>query len=566
MIKTKPSSNPDDNRALIYVRVSTVGQDKYSPPTQIKICKDYAIHYGLTVNDEDVIHETASAYKAKNRPMYSAMIDRIIKEHIGHLIFYLPDRIARNYDDWIPLRNTGIRLHDAVTKESFSPNDQRDYKKVRNFERALINATESSDDTRQRVTDAWVTQTKLGRRPVKRTLGYEPEIKLVDGKAVITTKQDPERAPLIRLLFLYVLNTGERNRSALRRKAKELGLRARSGRVLLLQEVIDLLRHPYYCGRVPLKGEILCKKGEQKPIVTPEEFDTVQAILGGKRLITRLGQRYRYYGLLECDYCGMSVIRDLHGKHAYYRCSGGRPPEWYQKHYGKPKCPLYYGPYHKEEDIDEFLALMIGELYVDPERYELIRSEIEDDYKNLKALNADEADALEKERKKNLATQSVLTLRLGKANEAVVPALERQIAALEAENERITARLEELKNGEQAVTLEEIGDSLELAKSLKETYLAASPEKRAKLNRLLFRKIRVSRKDSVPSSDEGDDFVTSAPFYIVWNDLFRALADIGFIQGLDRAKGEGGGPCLVPEKAKNKNWRAWGESNTRPAA
>jgi hypothetical protein len=453
-----------------------------------------------------------------------------------------------------------------MKNDSFSPLDRADRRKVREFERSLINAAEESDNNSDQVTKAWITQTKLGRRPVKRPLGYEPDIKLVDGKPFITTRQDPERAPIIRLLFRYVLETGERNRSALCRKAKDLGLRARSGRVLLLQEVIDILHHPYYCGRVPLKGKVLCEKGEQEPIVTPEEFDTVQAILGGKRLITRLGQRYRYYGLLECDYCGMSVIRDLHGKHAYYRCSGGRPTEWYQKHYGRPKCPGYYGPYHKEEDIDEYLGLMIGELYVDPAVDEYIRTEIEDDFKNLKALNASEAEAKQREFNKNENLISGLTLQLGQCQDIVAKRIREKIADLVQENERIVARLEELKNGEQAVSLEEIGDCLELAKSLKETYLQASPEKRAKLNRLMFITIRVSRKGSSPTSDEDDPFVTESPFYVVWNDLFKALAEIGFIQGMDRARDEVSEPCLAPEKAKNKTRRAWRDSNPRPAA
>jgi DNA invertase Pin-like site-specific DNA recombinase len=527
---------PEDNRALAYVRVSTVGQDRYSPPTQIRYCQDYAAHHGLQIID--FVHEAASALKAKRRPLYEAMIGRLVREKIPNLIFYLPDRIARNLDDWIPLRNAGVRMHDAVKNDSFCPLDPNDYKKVADFEYELIRARLSSEETRQRVTDAWVTQTDRGRFPHRRTLGYEPERLIDAGQVAITTKQDAERALIMRLLFRHVLTTGERNWAALTRRARELGLRTRSGRVVHLSSIMRYLRDPYYCGRVRLKGKVVCQKGEQEPIVTPQEFDEVQAILNSKRLITRQGQRYPYWGLLECDYCKMSVIRDGHGKHSYYRCSGGRSTDWYQAHFGRPKCPLYYGPYFKQAEIDEFLELMIGELYVDPETYEYVRAEIEEDYKNLKTLNADEAKTLQDEHKKNLVTQDALALRLSKANEAVIPALERQIAALESENQRIEARLEELKNGEQAVSLEEIGDCLELAKSLKETYLAASPEKREKLNRLMFRTIRVARKDSVPSSDEGDDFVTSAPFYIVWNEPFKSLAEIGFIHGLDRAKDE----------------------------
>ena len=59
MNKMEPFSGPNDSRALVYVRVSTVGQDRFSKKTQLNACGDYARQHGLVTID--VIEETASA-------------------------------------------------------------------------------------------------------------------------------------------------------------------------------------------------------------------------------------------------------------------------------------------------------------------------------------------------------------------------------------------------------------------------------------------------------------------------------------------------------------------------
>ena len=578
--KQRPAANskgprPENSRTFIYTRVSTEGQENFSPETQEAVCEDCRIKKGLVV--VDVIRETGSAWKAKNRPKYFEMIDRLVKEDVSNLIFYLPDRIARNLDDWIPLRNTGVRLHDAVKNDSFNPLDPRDYKKTREFERALINATESSDDTSKRVSDAWITQAQRGRRPHRRALGYLIGTPVQVGKRwESTTIQDPERAPIIRLLFQHILTTGERNMSALRRKAKDLGLRSPTGLVLNLQQVIDLLRNPIYCGEVWVKGTMYCKKGEHEPIVTPEEFQEVQAILGGKRPISKGGQKSRYSDLITCDYCGCAVILDPQHRtskrtgeaktHKYYRCTGGKAEAWYQDHLGQSRCPMYRGPYWKEHELDRQFGMFIEALYVDPEVAEWVRGEIESDYKNLASLIDQESAALERERRENDLTQGQLALRLASATvPAVIRAYEGQIEHLAARNDEISWRLEELRTGAQAVSVEEIHDALELSKSLKDNYLAATPEKREKLNKLMFRTVRLARKNDLAEPVDDDPALTLTPIYFDWNEPFKTLNEIGFIQGIAEAEADLQERRKALKPAENKTWRAWRDSNSRPA-
>ena len=579
--KHRPAVNskgprPENSLAFIYLRVSTEGQETYSPETQLSACQTYADAKHLIVHD--VIKETGSAWKAKNRPKYFRMIDRLGKENVSNLIFYLPDRIARNLDDWIPLRNVGCRLHDVVGNDSFNPLDPRDYKKTRDFERALITATESSDRNSRLVSDAWVTQAIRGRRPHRRALGYliGPPV-LVGKRWESTTIQDPERAPIIRLLFQHILTTGERNRSALRRKAKELGLRSPTGLVLGLQAVIDLLRNPIYCGEVWVKGTMYCKKGEHEPIVTPEEFQEVQAILGGKRPISKGGKKSRYSDLMICDYCGCAVVFDPQHRtskrtgetktHKYYRCGGGKAEAFYQEHFHQSKCPLILGPYWKEDELDRLFGTFIEALYVDPDVAEWVRSEIESDYKNLKVLNDQEREALEHEARENDHTQGQLALRLAAAKvPSVIKAYEGQIEHLAARNDEISRRLEELRTGAQAVSVEEIRDTLELSKSLKDNYLASTPEKREKLNKLMFRTVRLARKNDLVQPVEDDPALTLSPIYFEWNEPFKTLNEIGFIQGVAEAEADLQERRKALKPAENKTWRAWRDSNSRPAA
>jgi hypothetical protein len=62
---------------------------------------------------------------------------------------------------------------------------------------------------------------------------------------------------------------------------------------------------------------------------------------------------------------------------------------------------------------------------------------------------------------------------------------------------------------------EELRDTLELSKALKDNYLAASPEKRGKLNKLMFITVNISYEDRPVMPSGQEDNFTVAPFYFV---------------------------------------------------
>jgi hypothetical protein len=70
----------------------------------------------------------------------------------------------------------------------------------------------------------------------------------------------------------------------------------------------------------------------------------------------------------------------------------------------------------------------------------------------------------------------------------------------------------------------------------------------------------------LPDPGEDDTSVTFAPFYIDWNEPFKTLNDIGFIHGMEQADPEGLRHHVTLKTTDNNVWRAWRESNPRPAA
>jgi hypothetical protein len=149
---------------------------------------------------------------------------------------------------------------------------------------------------------------------------------------------------------------------------------------------------------------------------------------------------------------------------------------------------------------------------------------------------------------------------------SVVKAYEAQIEALAKRDDDIGRQLEDLRTGARAVSVEEIHDVLELSKSLKDNYLAAPPEKREKLNKLMFRTVRLARKDDLVQPVDDDPALTLSPIYFAWNEPFKTLNEIGFIQGIAEAEADSQERRKALKSGENKTWRAWRDSNPRPAA
>ncbi len=582
---TKAKDVTGNIKAVAYIRVSTGKQkDKFGPDLQKNEIQRYAANHKPPLTIIEEFEEARSGYQLTARVRFYEMLDFVHDNDIGHILYYMTSRASRNDLDWSALKSLKVRLHNVTSGRAFTPGLKAD-RRIKNQEDAeAVKAESESINTSEFVTAAQREKVELGEYPGNPPLGYLVEPVMVDGKPQIVggeiknrTIIDPVQGPLIKKMFELCASGEARSLRDLNSIMRNLGQRSKTGRTLNLEEVRRYLRTPFYYGSFRWGGRLYPNKGTYEPIISKALFDEVQEVLDGRRIFTKRGRDFKYKDLLTCDLCGCRLVGDAHDRMdkktgekktlIYYRCTGGKRTEWYQEHFRQPKCPMYQGPYWKEEDIDEHLVSSIAALYVDPNTYDWFRSQFEDDYRNLKTLNAQEVAALKAEQAHNETTGASLADAVaGAKNPRVRGAYERRIDALELRNADIEARLEELEKGEEAVSLAEINETLELSKALKDEYLAASPEKRARMNRMMFRTIRVTRKGEMATPGDKDHYLELGPFYIEWEEPFRSLWEIGFMHGIDAANLKDEEAKKARELAQIEEWRGRRDSNSRPPA
>jgi len=517
-----------DRLAVAYIRVSTTAQDQFSPGAQRKRCNEYAEEHGLHIEKE--FREAASGWKPDARLEYFKMIEYIEAEKIPHLIFYLPDRIARNTDDWKPLRDTNVRHHDTVKNDSFCPLDPKDYKKRREFERALISAAEDSDDTRERVNTAYANKVSKGLYPHSLPLGFNRIYDTVNGKLTKRIEIDPIRGPMLQTMF-RLFATGTYTRKSITAKMRDMGLRSRKGNTISVSQIEKYLKDVKYTGQqFRWKGE-----GPQDwhdncpPLISRALFNEVQAVFEAKRTVHRRGPDYKYRGLFTCGLCGCAYIQEDKVWH-YYRCT-----------YQRKACNKLGSPRLKESELDLLLETAIGMLDFEPSVYEWVKGEVEETFRLNRETEAVERTRLEAELK-SLVEERARTLQaFTKGIVADEGLVREEINRLNDRKARIDVRLKELDTAEEVIIQNSL-DTLGILKDFKNQYLSADPQKRRRMNFLLFRKIAVhplkQSKKELLADPKRALLLEQYPLEIEWNEPFDWLFEGKFIRELGRLADE----------------------------
>jgi hypothetical protein len=155
---------------------------------------------------------------------------------------------------------------------------------------------------------------KRGGLPGRAPIGYLNTRETIDGREVRTVEVDPERAPLITMLFQRYAS-GQYGFHQLLKLVTEAGLRTRptetypKGRPLYLSEIGRILADRRYLGLVVWKGEEF--PGRHQPLVDEATFYDVQRILAERRTGVR-ERKWECYlkGALWCARCGRRLILD----------------------------------------------------------------------------------------------------------------------------------------------------------------------------------------------------------------------------------------------------------------
>ena len=316
-----------DIKYLMYVRKSSEGDERQvqSIEDQIEVLTGLAKRQILKVYK--ILEERKSAKDPGNRPEFLRMIEMIEYGEANAILCWKYDRLTRNaLEDgklkWL-LQQGVIRIISTIDRD-YRPDDN-----------ALLLSIEGGmadqyiRDLSRNVKRSMESKRQKGQFPHKAPMGYINKDKLVI--------PDPDRFDILQKLWKLML-TGDYSVSQIAGIANnEYGFRTRKtkrngGKKLSKSRLYEMFSNPFYKGVYSSNGNTY--KLNHKPMVTAEEFDITQDILGGKNKPRRKSHEFAYRGPIICGNCGCMITAEEKTKtiknsgksriYTYYHCTGRR--------------------------------------------------------------------------------------------------------------------------------------------------------------------------------------------------------------------------------------------------
>ena len=313
-------------RCAIYIRVSTKSQtDGDSLDDQLRVCRAYIERQGFR---EVAVFSDAghSAFRnPERRPAYQDLLAAVKRREFDEVVVYKFDRFGRRailqLEEAYALNELGIGLHSATESQFMNTPTGR-----LTFTMFAALAEFESAKTGERVCEAqrgavlqgiWVGPVPIGyRRGSHKVL--EPS----------------EDAPIVQLAFaLYA--TGTHSLTTVADALNQCGytilnVQTKTRSRFTKHTVSTILRNPIYKGTIVYQGEQF--PGSHTPLVSGDEWHTVQVLLSSKHGVTNHGRTLTrrlshddglLTNLVACACCGAPVWYAGRStrRHAYYRCS-----------------------------------------------------------------------------------------------------------------------------------------------------------------------------------------------------------------------------------------------------
>ncbi len=308
------------NKAVMYARVSSREQEKgFSIPAQLRYLKEYATKNNIKV--VKVFQEAETAKKA-GRKQFENMLKYISEnDDVGIILVEKTDRLYRNIKDWtkIDYEAMKVEIHLAKEGEVISKESGSSQKFMHGIK--VLMAKNYVDNLSEEVRKGLDEKLRKGILPGPAPMGY---VNKRDDQTIII---DDKLGPLIKKGF-ELAATGNYTLSGISKELYKMGVRGkRSGKALVKQQVVRILKNPFYHGVIFRKGNHY--DGIHEPLITKELFDTVQHVLGFSKRPSNCKYDYVFRGPMTCAHCGSKITaekkRKKSGKtYIYYHCTNGK--------------------------------------------------------------------------------------------------------------------------------------------------------------------------------------------------------------------------------------------------
>ena len=320
----------DKIKYFAYVRKSTEGEERQA--LSIESQKDSVRNTFPDLEIVDILEEKYSAFKPYNRPVFEEMIRRIKSGEASGILSWHPDRLSRNEIDASTITylvRTGIIDDLKFGSYNFDNSPEG----IMMLQLALSQSQYFSSKLGKDVKRGLEKKVSLGWLPGLAPEGYLNDMRLEKGQRTIIT--DKKRSILLRKAFdlmltgaytaqevLNILNNEWNYRTVKKRKI--------GGGPLARSVWYKMLSNPFYTGVIVYNGKE--SKGRHKPLITLDEFNRIQEILG-LRGCKRRPQKHNfaYSGMFKCAVCGCGITAEHKTKYLkakkevkgydYYHCT-----------------------------------------------------------------------------------------------------------------------------------------------------------------------------------------------------------------------------------------------------
>ncbi len=313
-----------------YHRKSTESEDRQilSIDSQIDKSTEMAKALGVKILDEHIFTESKSAKITNNRPEFRKMVSAIEKGKISGIIVWHADRLSRNAIDsaiLIDLMDKNKLIEIVTPAQTFRNTPIDKFMFMLSCTQAKMENDKKAIDVKRGMSKA----ASMGNMPGRAPIGYVNDVGLPKGQK--HTSKDPERFDLVRKMWDLLLTGNTTAHRIWELANNEWGLRTKDGKKLSRASVYWIFRNAYYAGRYEYpKGSGNWHQGTYIPMVSWEEYDRAQAILGKHGSPRPKSHIFEFTGMMRCGECEAMITAELkvkrpkNGKvhtYVYYHCT-----------------------------------------------------------------------------------------------------------------------------------------------------------------------------------------------------------------------------------------------------
>jgi DNA invertase Pin-like site-specific DNA recombinase/predicted metal-binding protein len=320
---------------FLYARKSSESEDRQvaSIDSQIKELQRVAEREGLKIIE--VLSESKSA-KEPGRPIFNKMIERISNNEAQGIICWKLDRLARNPVDggnvqWMLQRE--IIKHIQTYERGYYPTDN-----VLMMSVEFGVANQFILDLKQNTKRGLKNKAERGWYPGLAPFGYTHNpIKRKGEKEII---KDPERFDLVKRIFDLMLK-GQKPPHILEIANNKWAVRMQNGKPMHKSMIYRIFTNPFYYGTFEYpKGSGNWYKGNHEPMITEEQYDRIQVLLGRKGKTRPKSHNFAFTGIIRCGECGSMITAEEKVKsqkngnihqYVYYHCTKRKHPNCSQR-------------------------------------------------------------------------------------------------------------------------------------------------------------------------------------------------------------------------------------------